>query len=59
MYLLMNKNEKLLSFSIDTLLRSEEITEKERFFLFSDANMVEFRKNRGIGLCANTNGWNN
>lgn len=34
MYLLMNKNKKLLSFSIDTLLKSEKITEKERVFSF-------------------------
>lgn len=41
MYLLMNKNEKLLSFSIDTLLGSEEITEKERFSSFLPTGFVD------------------
>lgn len=37
----MNKNEKLLSFSIDTLLGSEEITEKERFSSFLPTGFVD------------------
>lgn len=54
LYLLMNR-----IFNRNPFWIGKDYWKKEVFFFFADSNMVKFRKCSGIGLCANTNGWNN